>query len=330
MTITYTATNLGGFTSTFTITPTPKLTPTVTYTPTNAVYAVSTALATAPNLNMTSGVTTLTAGTYYFSCVHLGAGAMMTITGAVTIYTECFTLDAGATINGIGGGYLAGFGGTAGGYEIANGPGAGRFYYLCCVSWYISGGGGHGGAGGTDHDYSCFLAPGGSSNDDPIHPSQMGSSGMSYDDFYPSNPPLRDSAGGALLDVVVYNPATNTVAPAVINGTIDMSGNNGCLECGPESEDGSGGAGGTLLMEASNITGTGLLQANGGNNFVTGAGAGGGGGIISLIENSTSYPGTISVIGGDGNGNTTNGCTFPSSAGNAGSVTFTLPPSSGF
>jgi hypothetical protein len=332
MTATYTATNLSGLTSTSTLTPTQtnSATPTVTYTTTNPVYAVLTALATAPNLNMTSGVTTLTTGVYYFSCVHLSAGAVMTITGSVTIYSECFTLDAGATINGVGGGYLE----TYDSYSqtrLIGGPGAGIPDYSGqpCM-WYISGGGGHGGAGGTDHDSNCVLAQGGAANDDPVHPSLMGSAGVSPDFGYSSNgPDSLNSAGGALLNLVIYNPVTNKLAPATINGTIDMSGSPGCNMCGPQMESGSGGAGGTILIEAINISGSGLLQANGGTVYLN-AGAGGGGGIISLIENLSSFQGTISAAGGMGSINGTTGCTPPSSNGSTGSVTFTTGPGNGF
>jgi hypothetical protein len=111
------------------------------------------------------------------------------------------------------------------------------------------------------------------------------------------------------LWVIVYDPDTNALAPATVNGTIDMSGNDGIGQpfwhCG-------GGAGGTILIEASTIDGTGTLRANGGDGL---GGGDGGGGIISLIENQTAYNGILSVS---------------SISGSPGIITFTAPPASGY
>jgi hypothetical protein len=283
---------------------------------------------------MTSGVTVLNTGLYYFNCVHIGGSAVVTISGAVTLITQCFTLDAGATINGIGEGY---WGNSEGGAAYCysgtmsnpgSGPGAGQA--LETNDWYTNGGGGHGGAGGADHNTECDLAKGGSANDDPVHPSLMGSGGGIYCSMAPYTAYPFPSWGGALLMVVVYDPVGNKVTgPATVNGTIDMSGQAGCGSCGPEFEGSGGGAGGTILIEAGGITGTGLLQANGGSGQGD-SGAGGGGGIISLIEGSTSFPGTLSVAGGKGSANNTNGCVPPSEDGSSGSVTFTAPPGNGY
>lgn len=181
------------------------------------------------------------------------------------------------------------------------GPGAGAFNWFGIP--YVSSGGGHGGAGQTVCDtgspvcQSCVTANGGIANDDPIHPSLMGSGGG---ELVGNGETLGVySNGGGLLQVVVLNPSSNVLGTATINGTIDMSGIRGCPQCGPLAESGGGGAGGTILIEASTISGTGLLQANGG---ICGGnwGGAGGGGIISLITNSSSFPGTISVAGGNG------------------------------
>jgi hypothetical protein len=254
----------------------------------------------------------LTTGIYYFSCVHISAGAVVTISGGVTIMTECFTLDAGATITGIGNGYQPN--------GPTYGPGEGEAVFMF-ATWPISGGAGHGGAGATDHDFNCMLASGGPANDDPVHPSQMGSA--SLPDCFGST----TGGGGALLQIVVYNPTANILSgPATINGTIDMSGlQGGCPVDGAQG----GGAGGTILIEANIISGNGFLTANGAQS-AGGSGGGGGGGIISLIENETSFPGTISVAGGDGEGNHTSGCIPPSNLGSNGIVTFTAAPSSGY
>jgi hypothetical protein len=122
--------------------------------------------------------------------------------------------------------------------------------------------------------------------------------------------------GGGLLEVVVYNPGSNTLQPATLNGTIDMSGSN-LVGTDISNAPGGAGAGGTILIEASTIGGTGTLAANaivslGIIEYCTSCG-GGGGGIISLIENDSTFPGTLSVTGA-----------------NPGIVTFTAAPTSGY
>ena len=261
--------------------PGPAVTFTATPTVTPALWDIS------------SGVTTLASGEYHFGCVHIGAGAVVTIGGGVTIFTQCFTLDAGATISGVGQG---------------DGPGQGLFE---TCDWGLAGGGGHGGAGGKDCGLDCVTncGYGGSANDDPIHPTFLGSSGAGWAGY---------QGGGGLLKLVVYDPIKHKVTPALINGTIDMDGNMGSLIGG---HDGGGGAGGTILIEASDISGTGVLLADGG---FTGQGGGGGGGIISLIANTGSFAGTISVKGGTVGGGPN---IFP---GDPGIISFTIPPVSGF
>jgi hypothetical protein len=241
----------------------------------------------------------------------------VSICGGVTIFTKCFTLDAGATITGVGYGFSQ--------FDFAQ-PGKGLATQIMCTSsgsgtMFINfgTGGGHGGSGGgvcpaTAAGCTLFYcAPGGTNNDDPVHPSLCGSSGgyAGNYDFYPC---MR---GGALLWVVVYDPISDVLGPATIDGTIDMSGG---YSCGGSFYHNGAGAGGTILLEASEIDGTGLLRADGGQATSNGGG-GGGGGIISLIENDTSFLGTISVAGGAG------GSGFD---GSPGIVTFTAAPASGY
>jgi hypothetical protein len=248
-----------------------------------------------------------------------------TILGGVTIITECFSVDAGATITGVGQGY---WGLGAGPAEGIMGGGLGNDGYY--GTWEMSSGGGHGGAGGPDYDLNCNVVQGGKANDDPVHPASMGSGGGFNNSMMAQ---ASSSCGGELLTVIVYDPINNTLAgPATVNGTIDMSGspgvsyNNGA-DCG-------GGAGGAFCLEASSIVGTGLIQANGGSylgNVGASGGGGGGGGIISLIENSTSFPGTLLVNGGiGGNVNGTTGCTPPNTNGKPGIITFTAAPANGY
>jgi hypothetical protein len=240
----------------------------------------------------------------------------VTISGGVTIFTECFTLNAGATITGVGMGY--GPDGTCplGSYNHG-GPGAGpsQGNGICGA---LCGGGGHGGAG-APLAFNVGTGPcsvtGGPANDDPVHPQYMGSAGGYPNDAGTCATPPMDFGGG-LLEVVVYNPGSNTLQPATLNGTIDMSGSN-LVGTDISNAPGGAGAGGTILIEASTIGGTGTLAANaivslGIIEYCTSCG-GGGGGIISLIENDSTFPGTLSVTGA-----------------NPGIVTFTAAPTSGY
>ena len=277
-------------TSTPTTSPTPTSTTTQTFTATLSPTTVATALVGAPDFTFTAGVTTLSPGIYYFSCVHIGGSAVVTIAGGVTIMTQCFTLDASATITGVGTGYCGD------GYYINGcslGPGEGHGASAWDIGTYLACGGGHGGPGQIQCDYQSprLCAFGGSANDDPIHPCLMGSGGSLADDI---GPILHESSGGGLLKVVVLDPVANALVPATVDGTIDMSG---FIGFGQPYHHAGGGAGGTILIEASRINGSGTLRAEGGNAYI--ASAGGGGGIISLIENRTAFDGTLSVIGGD-------------------------------
>jgi hypothetical protein len=306
---------------------TPTLTPTPQWTPTSTP--------TFTDINMTSGVTVLSTGSYQFGCVHIGGSAVVTIQGAVTVFCTCFTLDAGATITGVGMGYISEEENSFSACNLGRtyGPGSGLIDYGngTAGSWNTGGGGGHGGAGGTDCDLNCNCAAGGVTYDNPIHPTQMGSGGAS-----PSASTCSPfSCGGGLLWIVVYNPTLNQVSPATVNGTIDMSGGWGCFDCGPNQESGSGGAGGGLLIEASTINGSGYLSANGGNDTFYGgggsSGAGGGGGIISLIGNTTGFTGNLSVSGGAGAPNQGgSSCQAINENGSSGSQTITAAPTSGY
>ena len=311
-TVTFTYTPVPTASLSPTNTPTTTGTPTSTFASTNTPIAAMTAttlisaLSGAPDLNLTyspppmyAGVTTLSGGPYYFNCVHIGSSCTVSISGGVTIFTTCFTLDAGATITGVATGYPPFFG-----------PGHG---YVDGLSWAVASGGGHGGAGGPDCDNQGSCAYGGAVNDDPVHPVLMGSGGAEPQSG-------QCAAGGGLLKIVVINPVSYQLAPATINGTIDMSGGHPCLYPG---SDASGGAGGTILLEASAISGNGALAANGGQ-FV-GWGGGGGGGIISLIENMTSFSGSVSV-----NGGFSNDAHGPSIDGSPGIITFTAAPVTGY
>jgi hypothetical protein len=118
------------------------------------------------------------------------------------------------------------------------------------------------------------------------------------------------ASGGCLLKLVVLNTSTNQLATLTLNGVIDMSG---AASPGCAYSHAGAGAGGTILLEAQQISGTGTLNAIGGSAFYGGAG---GGGIVSLIADTSTFTGTTSVINGNGVPN--------------GLVTITAPPTSGY
>jgi len=232
-------------------------------------------------------------GTYRYNCLRLESGAILRTPGdGVTILTQCFVLDEGASIIGS---------------PTYYGPlGQGSSSSLICGEKIMSlaGGGGHGTAGLRDCQFypigNCSgCADGGKKNDNLKLPKYGGGSGGS------------SLNGGALIKIVVVDFSTQRLAPATINGTIDMNGGDGFgayySHCG-------GGAGGAILIEASTLSGTGTLQANGG--AAGGCGPGhGGGGIISLITDASAFSGNFAEQG-----------MFTDAA----VVTITTPPTSGY
>jgi hypothetical protein len=342
-------------TPTNTVTSTATLT-SFTATSTATMTATSTAVITGTSFILSSGVTTLAAGTYTFGNVNISGSAMVTLGGPVTIFAQSFTLGAGATIRGLGywdtnnfewntpldanyckanGVQIPSWSGATyidpgegpgnGGVNEAGGGGP--------TQDYTCGGGGHWGAGGSGFNPACEVAAGGVTYDNPVRPIYMGSGGGNpyypYTGFTQWQAP--ESWGGGLIWIIVYNPNSNTVQPTIINGTIDMDGFVGCNACGPSGESGAGGSGGAILVEASTITGSGLLTANGIGNGGNGGAfyiGDAGGGIISLIENLTSFSGTTSALEGTIPGVAT-GCSV-SNNGTNGSVTFTAAPASGY
>ncbi len=334
-----------GSASTPTNTPTNTVTSTATMTPTSTVVISGT------SFTLSSGVTTLVAGTYTFGAVNISGSAMVTLGGPVTIFAQSFTLGAGATIRGLGYWDTNDFESytpldanycTANGIQIPSGsgrgPGNGSVNELGgggAGQDYTCGGGGHGGVGGSGFNAACETAAGGVTYDDPVHPTYMGSGGGNP--YTGSVIPggfwqAPQSWGGGLIWIIVYNPTLNKVQPAVINGTIDMDGFGGCEWCGPASEAGAGGSGGAILIEASTITGSGLLTANGVGNLGNGGGSyigSAGGGIISLIENLASFSGVTSAVEGALPNGVGTGCSM-SNNGTNGSVTFTAAPASGY
>lgn len=85
--------------------------------------------------------------------------------------------------------------------------------------------------------------------------------------------------------------------PLIVNGVISSNGANGC----------GAGSGGSIWIEAQNITGIGSITANGGDTGSTTCGSGGGGRIAIYTSNMTAYSGAISAAGGNA-GTVNTGC----------------------
>lgn len=282
----------------------PSPTPTWTFTPGPTSTDTATPSPTLPDFNLSSGsVTTLNTGTYQFNCVNLAANSMVTIDGGVTIFTQCFNLSAGATL----------YGSRKASDSMFQGAGYGSSTD-CCSTSHLAGGGGHGGPGEGD----CFstlqgsvtcecCVNGGAATDDPVHPTLRGGWGGYTNGICTMS---GYAQGGSLLKLVVLDSTGTRLAPATIQGVIDMSGSYGI---GCAYHHGGGGAGGTILLETSQLVGSGTLIANGGS---TGYGGAGGGGIISLIADVSAFNGITSVLNGNGVAN--------------GVVTITAPPASGY
>jgi len=113
--------------------------------------------------------------------------------------------------------------------------------------------------------------------DDLIHPTRGGDTGAS-----------GSYNGGAMIKIVVLDPTDSYLAPATINGIINMEGGFGHSACYDHK---GGGGGGAILFEASEVVGSGGLYADGGSAGLCGGGHGGGG-IISIIADTTAFTGT--------------------------------------
>src|SRR5580658_6108990 len=216
-----------GPTASPTVTRTPTSTATMTATPTITSTPTVTSTVSAPDLDISGGsATVLSSNNYNFGNVNIAAGANVTISGGVTLtLTGNFTLAAGATVNGIGGGYAAHSG--VGAPTVSGG-----------------GGGAHGGAGGPD----CFNNAGGTVNDSATAPALMGSGGGNYS--------CDGSAGGALF-VVSAPSGTVSIAGSILMDAAILA------PCTAGNDAGGGGAGGAIYIFANTIQGNGVLSAQG-------------------------------------------------------------------
>jgi hypothetical protein len=135
-------------------------------------------------------------------------------------------------------------------------------------------GGGHGGCGGM----SSTSARGGAAYDSTITPGMLGSGGGAGSQ--------AGSSGGG-------------IGQLTIGGKLEVDGSILADGLRATNSHAGGGAGGTLLISASTISGAGTISANGGNGE-TPDGGGGGGGRVAIYFETDNFSGQISTFGGSG------------------------------
>ncbi|MBI4022648.1 DUF2341 domain-containing protein, partial [Candidatus Berkelbacteria bacterium] len=207
-----------------------------------------------------------------------GRGCTLSVAGSTTIATN-------SSISADQKGYTAGASQDANG----NGPGGGD------GGTGRGGGGGHGGAGGTG---GTGPGTGGTTYDDGLAPTDLGSGGGGGNVVGPTG-----GAGGGAVRLT-------TTGTLTVNGTITADGGNETGGCG------GGGAGGSVYVTTGTLAGSaGTLTASGGGagaNTCGGASthkAGGGGGRIAVYYTTLGdfNVANISVAGGAGTASGTNG-----------------------
>ncbi len=149
----------------------------------------------------------------------------------------------------------------------------------------FGGGAGHGGFGGVALG---FPNSGGSPYGAADHPTQGGSHGG------PAAPGSMDSRG--LGGGVVF---INGGSVMKVDGVITANGGDGLASTyGPNYTGGGGGSGGSILILAGSLSGSGRISANGGAGV--NGGGGGAGGRVALRCNTNTFAGTLSAYGGAG------------------------------
>lgn len=218
-------------------------------------------------------------GSHTFNSLTVQAGSTLvhshTLTMSLTINTNA-AIETGGSINLTGRGYAGG----AAGYDPGDGPGGGQ------IGDGTGGGGGHGGFGGFR---GALFAQAGEAYGDPYRPTTIGSGGASCAaNSFCSAPGGNGGSGGGAVHL-------NIAGNLTIDGSILANGANANLVNGVIP--GSGGAGGSIWLEAATLSGGGQILADGGS----GAGVrkvGGGGGRIAIYAASNSFSGAISAQGG--------------------------------
>ena len=186
----------------------------------------------------------------------LVGGMNLTVSGNVTINSGC-----SMNVNSAG-------------YGSQLGSGAGQSGST--IDGTRASGGGHGGRGGYR-----VGGRGGAATDSVSQPTDAGSGGG----IYGSNP---GGAGGGVIRLNVGG--TLTIA---LGATISANGQNSQDGIGGYS---GGGAGGSIWITTSSMTGAGYIQADGG--FGWQQGGGGGGGRIVLEYKQNNFSGNMTTLGG--------------------------------
>ncbi len=275
-----------------TVTGSPSATPSASASSTPSASATFTASPTPCALVVTSAQNvTLTAGSYSYCFVQVQSGATLVVQGEVLLNVSGnFQLDAGGVISGD-------YRGHSGGAIAARGQGFGGG--LTGTASAGAGGGGHASQGG----HGGGGATGGPSYDTPSSPVFSGGGGG-------GGTMTTGEAGGAAIHVV----ASGT---AVLAGNLNMRGASAAVVAGSPNQGGAGGgAGGSIWIQAGDISGTGSLSVAGGNGggfSSCGAGpcfggGGGSGGMVNLCASGTNaFGGSIQLAGGGGGSGTTPG-----------------------
>lgn len=231
-------------------------------------------------------------GTYFcqtavpiqFRHVTVNTGGIMTHdsntnTPAYKLAFDCsgnFTLNTGGLIDVNGKGYT---------YD--QGPGKGT---QPTNSSYGGGGAGYGGDGSDAYNNTVSAGQGGSAFGQLNNSTELGSGGGStYNGTYGNG-----SAGGGAVILDIAGTLT-------LDGTIRA--NAADVTSGSSSRCGGGGAGGSVHMQASVITGTNtsaIIESKGGKRYSSYYGGGGAGGRIALICTTYSYSGDFNAAGGQG------------------------------
>lgn len=216
-------------------------------------------------------------GHHDFAGLMLTNGALLSHSSAVTglafTVTGNLIAGAGARIDVRGLGCPGGPGGND--YAAGHGPGGGL------PQWYDGGGGSHGGVGAT----SSGGADGGPTYDRAIYPIESGSGGGG----------AHESGGGMPGGGTVWIHAGETI---VLDGVINASG----VDYEPLLyQGGGGGAGGSVILWSPALSGSGYIDASGGDATAWSIyyGGGGGGGRVAIYSALDGFALTnISVAGG--------------------------------
>ncbi len=173
------------------------------------------------------------------------------------------------------------------GHPRTNGPGAGKVFSG------QGGGGGYGGVGGA----AASGAAGGTNYGSLTQPVHRGSGGGVGSGTIPGG----GGEGGGAIRLIVGGTLT------LDDGRLSANGSAGL------QDDSGGGAGGSIWVTASAITGSGSITADGGAGELFNGG-GGGGGRIAIYSLANAFTGSVSVAGGAGASPGGTGTVFQSSS----------------